>query len=151
MPVRVKLSEVMAAFDEAGFEVAHYLDLETGKTIRVTEDMDADWGDDEDDEGEAQAVIDDETGRYKKLPDRFETQTWKILEGFVRKKEDAKQAAVLSAAIQGRGAFRRFKDACSRMGLLEKWYAHERQTHKEWAIEWCEAEGIEFEDDVVVK
>jgi hypothetical protein len=50
----------------------------------------------------------------------------------------------LLRAIQGRGAFRRFKDLAGRLGLLEAWYEHQRKQLEVIAIDWCRENGISY-------
>jgi hypothetical protein len=51
----------------------------------------------------------------------------------------------LLAAIQGRGAFGRFKDVLHRRGLLEEWYRYRREQLTAAAKKWLEAEGIPYQ------
>jgi hypothetical protein len=50
------------------------------------------------------------------------------------------------AAIRGRGAFRRFKDALDRHGLLEAWYRYRREDLAQEAAAWLEANGIAYRE-----
>ena len=52
----------------------------------------------------------------------------------------------LIIAISGRGAFRRFKDEVRRLGVEKAWYEYRDAAQREKAIEWCEENGIEFEE-----
>ncbi|MHC4632348.1 MAG: UPF0158 family protein, partial [Planctomycetota bacterium] len=47
---------------------------------------------------------------------------------------------------KGRGAFRRFNDAIRDYGIADDWYKYRDDALKEIAIEWCEENGIEFDD-----
>jgi hypothetical protein len=51
------------------------------------------------------------------LPSRFEIHEWSIMERFARSLTDAAVRDELDAAVHGRGAFRRFKDAVHRLPL----------------------------------
>ena len=52
----------------------------------------------------------------------------------------------LSSAIQGKGAFRRFKDSVYQMGFNKKWYAFQAEAFKRKAARWCEENDIEYEE-----
>jgi hypothetical protein len=65
------------------------------------------------------------------------------MEDFIRTVDDAAIRARLSRAIEGRGAFRRFKDVCAEHELLEKWHAYEHERQLEEARGWLESIGIE--------
>ena len=47
-------------------------------------------------------------------------------------------------AIQGRGAFRRFKDSVNRMGIAKQWYDYRDNAHREIAIRWCRDNEYEY-------
>ena len=53
-------------------------------------------------------------------------------------------ASQLERALHGRGAFRMFKDTVHRLGLQDAWYAFRDRALREIAIDWCEANGIEW-------
>ena len=48
----------------------------------------------------------------------------------------------LSRAIQGRGAFRRFKNELERCDRLVEWYVFEAQCYKELVLDWCQENEI---------
>jgi hypothetical protein len=48
----------------------------------------------------------------------------------------------LDRAIEGRGAFRRFKDEVGRSGLLDRWYPYSDDRQRGRAREWLAAEDI---------
>ena len=51
-----------------------------------------------------------------------------------------------SSAMQGRGTFRRFKDAVIKMGIDQEWYDFQAGVYKRKAIKWCDDNGIEYEE-----
>ena len=51
----------------------------------------------------------------------------------------------LAHAIQGRGAFRRFKDTAFDLGIDQQWYAYQADAYKRIAARWCEENDIEYE------
>lgn len=53
---------------------------------------------------------------------------------------------ILEKAIQGRGAFRRFKDRIRTLGLEQAWYGYQEDEYKRHAIRWCEENGVEYEE-----
>lgn len=52
----------------------------------------------------------------------------------------------LESAIQGRGAFRRFRDGIRRFHLEQEWYDYQAAEYKKLAARWCEDNGIEYEE-----
>ncbi|HEY6344301.1 MAG TPA: UPF0158 family protein [Bryobacteraceae bacterium] len=49
-------------------------------------------------------------------------------------------------AIHGSGAFRYFKDTLRRYRIEKNWYAFRTDALREIAIEWCEQNGIAWEE-----
>ena len=85
----------------------------------------------------------DEHGFYR-LPTSFDIRDYDIMEDFVDMLSGAAHDR-LSSAIQGRGAFRRFKDAVIKMGIDQEWYDFQADAYKRKAIRWCEDNEIEYE------
>ena len=50
----------------------------------------------------------------------------------------------LQQLIQGKGAFRRFKDYCYEMNIIQNWYNYKEEKYKEIAIEWCRQNKLEY-------
>ena len=53
----------------------------------------------------------------------------------------------LYRAIEGRGAFRRFKDAILSLGVADDWYTYRDGRFKVIAIDWCKAHSLAYTDD----
>lgn len=88
-------------------------------------------------------ILEDEEGRFVRLPTPEEVDEYSIMKDFCLSLEDQKLRETLLSAIRGRGAFRRFKDAVIRYGLDDGWYRF-----RDWAVgeivkEWCEEHNIE--------
>ena len=66
-------------------------------------------------------------GDYVELPDREEVNEYRIMENFCYSQEDDKLRNKLCYAIDGKGAFRRFRDAIIQHGIEKEWdlYKHE--------------------------
>jgi len=79
------------------------------------------------------------------LPGKFEIHEWSIMERFARSLTDAAVSDELDAALHGRGAFRRFKDAVHRLGIADEWYRFRDAALEEIAIEFLEAHGIAYQ------
>ncbi|SEA94884.1 Uncharacterised protein family (UPF0158) [Oribacterium sp. KHPX15] len=67
------------------------------------------------------------------------------MEAFVKTQSGALYKK-LTHAIQGRGAFRRFKDTVYDLGIDQKWYDYQAKAYKRIATRWCEANDIEYEE-----
>ncbi len=50
----------------------------------------------------------------------------------------------LESALEGKGAFRRFKDMVGRLELTEHWYSYRDSKCRREIREWCDAIGIDW-------
>lgn len=115
------------------------IDLRTGEvwpqtTIELAEEPDDVDEDDADDEDDAQ--------RWLWVECEGSRTGYHDMELFIANLEDPDRADLLGIAIEGRGAFRRFKDVLSRWpGLLERWFAFSEDRQRGRARAWLAAGG----------
>ena len=50
---------------------------------------------------------------------------------------------VILSALNGKGAFRRFKDTATRLNVEEKWYEYKDEALIKIASDWCKDNSIE--------
>ncbi len=79
------------------------------------------------------------------LPTKYYIDEYSMMEEFIETIEDVRLYNQLQIAINGRGAFRRFKDTCINFDIIENWYKFRDEKYKEIAIEWCNKNNIKFE------
>jgi len=95
----------------------------------------------------ARAMQEDESGRFAGLPGSFDIDEWDLMRRFAQREAGPDAGAALLEAIQGRGAFRRFRDRLHSLGLTDQWYAYRGEQYRRIAIDWCERHGIALEAD----
>ncbi|MCI5207413.1 MAG: hypothetical protein D3910_01150 [Candidatus Electrothrix sp. ATG2] len=83
--------------------------------------------------------------QYIALPTKYDVHQYAIMEEFCESVADQKISDALQIAIRGKGAFRRFKDACHRFEISEQWYSYQTEALKEIAISWCKENNLEYE------
>jgi hypothetical protein len=158
MNVRVKLSQIIEGMEFRSDEKEFYLDTNTGKVILLTPDeMSAG---DEDDPVEdypdwqqesveaARSLARGKDDHLVELPTKWDVNDYQMMEDFCLALPEEQTRSTLYGAIQGKGAFRRFKDTLQRLDLADKWYSYRTKRFKTVAIEWCDANEIPYEDDV---
>jgi hypothetical protein len=91
----------------------------------------------------AQEII--SADNYIKLPSKYDVHEYAIMEEFCNSAVDSKISDAMQIAIQGKGAFGRFKDACHRFGIIDQWYSFKTEALKEIAIAWCKDNNLEYE------
>jgi hypothetical protein len=70
------------------------------------------------------------------------------MEEFIISVRDARLQGRLEVAIQGRGAFRRFKDVLAgHPQERERWFAFKDQQLRQRALEWLAEQGIEIDQE----
>lgn len=68
-----------------------------------------------------------------------------MMERFCYSIKNERKMGALLEAINGRGAFRRFKDKVISLGLDDQWYQYRDECYKQFAMDWCNAIGLEYE------
>jgi hypothetical protein len=153
MAVIVSLRDVIEQMDLMSDEATTYINRKTGELITLTHDELALAEDPEEAEDapqwqkdllpKAREVLASED--FIPLPGKFEIHEWSIMERFARSLTDAAVSDELDAALHGRAAFRRFKDAVHRLGIADEWYRFRDAALEEIAIEFLEAHGIAYQ------
>ena len=136
--MKINISTIIEAIEMADDNFTFFLDLETGKSVLLADELSTGM----DNEG-LENEIEDNPERFFRLPTKFEIHEYNIMEEFIQtlKGEDADK---LEQVIQGRGAFRRFKDMVNRRGITKQWYDFQADYYRNLAIAWCQEHGIEY-------
>ena len=136
--MKVKLSTIIDAFEMMDQYSEFFLDKETGEIEWVSDMVMT--------QDEQEEIYDrlDKHGFYR-LPTSFDIHDYGIMESFVNTLSGSAYEK-LSRAIQGRGAFRRFKDSVIHLGIDQRWYDYRMEAYKRKAAEWCKDNGIEYDE-----
>lgn len=136
-----------------------YLDVKTGEIVMVDEEYDSDLYHSLRDEGEelpedpeSIIMLDKlETGigtRYIEIPGIESYIAYNFMVEFIDGLGKPNIQERLARAIEGKGAFRRFKDLLfDYPDVREDWFAFEREKQKEYVYEWLRKEGFEIEEE----
>jgi len=156
MDVTIKLSEI---FDAIGFqndEIEYYLDKTTGQVHMLTaeETLAVEAGDPIEDYPEWQQETIEVARRIEEgddnvigLPTQWDIDEYEIMSDFCDSLPEGTVQDALYSAIEGRGAFRRFKDAILSFGVADDWYKYRDARFKVIAVDWCKAHGLTYTDD----
>ena len=96
---------------------------------------------------QAKAVACDDGTRFLSLPEKFEINEWEMMQSFAQAQEDERLAEALLNAIRGRGAFRCFKDRVYEADIADDWYRFRDDAYRRIALEWCEWNKIDVDND----
>ncbi|MGM0411613.1 MAG: UPF0158 family protein [Bacillota bacterium] len=153
MKAKVNLEDVLEAIEIRTRESNYFYNKNTGEIHYITDDELREAEDDIDigeypewqQESIKTAIEILSTDDYIKLPDDYEIDDYEIMEDFCYSLEDKKLRNEMINAIDGKGAFRRFKDKIYENELADEWYKYQDKCFKEIAIDWCERHDIEYE------
>ncbi|MCR5450970.1 MAG: dihydrofolate reductase family protein [Solobacterium sp.] len=141
----LKLKKVAEAIEMADDFLTYYYDLKTGELeskINDTAFMDSEA------EDEFDVLLEEDPDRFVEMPGRYDLHNspysdYRMMEAFIETQPMYKNK--LGRAIQGKGAFRRFRDAVAQLYLLDDWYKFQNSFRLEAAKWWCRKEGWHFE------
>ena len=133
--MKVKLDDIIEAleFVNAGMDTTAYLDPENLKIVYIDDYIDIS-------EEEKERIYDE----YISLPTKYYIDEYSMMAEFIETIEDVRLYNQLYIAINGKGAFRRFKDTCINFDIIDDWYKFREEKYKELAIEWCKDNNIEY-------
>jgi len=151
---KVSLKELAEQMDFMMDEWSYFVNGKTGEMFSVedrhlgfAEDPDeiperiAEW---ERDAIEQAASLLENWGDLIHFPSKHELNEYGMMENFVGTVKDSHIRDCLGIAIEGRGAFRRFKDTADRFDVIDSWYEFKEQAIIEFAREWCESNGLQY-------
>jgi hypothetical protein len=131
--LKIDLDELYDAMENSSYEVEYYLDLETGEILFVSEDMD------DVETVKMKNQIEEELGRYELIPKAESYEGYRDMQAFITTVEDDHLSELLEVAINGKGAFRRFKDVLLNYPEeRERWFKFKDDRMEERALEWLD-------------
>ncbi|MCL2806875.1 MAG: UPF0158 family protein [Coriobacteriia bacterium] len=74
-------------------------------------------------------------------------EEYRLMEDFIETLDNEHDRQLLFVAIEGRGAFRRFKDTAASIGKLQAYFHFKDKAAFQAAREWCEHHEIKYSDD----
>lgn len=131
----VDLFDVTSALESVDDMTNAYYDTETGSIVVYNPDFD----DIPDPAADLQ--------RYIPLPDTHVINDYQIMQEFVEEigpKISESAQSKLSQSLIGKGAFQRFRDTVSRLGLSDAWNDYHNEAYEFIARQWAKDEGIEI-------
>lgn len=125
------------AFEMDYYFQRSFLNRNDGQIVSLTDEEDLS---DVDEEVEDDFIPE----HYLPLPEKDEINEYSIMEKFCCSIDDEKIKDKLLYAIQGKGAFGRFRTLIHNYEIEEHWYRFKHARLKEIAIEFCEFHNIPY-------
>ena len=147
--LKVDLKELVFEMEMGeNMELTGYLDTETGEIISMPDSV---MGAVEDGDEEipelaeiAEKILGDEKNRFLLIPKRESREGFEIMAAFTGSVRRKGLQEKLSFALNGKGAFRRFRGVLNdHPDELERWYTFKDDWMREEAIQWLILNGIE--------
>jgi len=138
--VKVNLSELIEAFDNCRIGYEYYLDVKTGEMLYTSDEFM-----DQDEIEKIYERMDNEPERYLSIPTESSREGYQDMVAFTESLEDENLQEKLWIALNGRGAFRRFKDVLlSYPEKREEWFRFRDERLEKRVMEWLEENEIEL-------
>ncbi|RMF56031.1 MAG: hypothetical protein D6748_14340 [Calditrichaeota bacterium] len=155
MRAPIKISVLIEALEFVFDEAEVYLNTRTGEIVTLeTEPLETAPEEDAESLEELREEIEEKcreevsSDDYILLPKSFEMDEYRLMEEFCLTLPNDELSYLMYSAIKdGKGAFRRFKENLYRYGLDDRWYQFCQQALREYAIKWCEEQGLQYVDD----
>lgn len=141
--MEIKLSELMNAMEFTDADIQYFYDPETGETHQLIESMQMLDGENYDEEAAERLEEND----WISLPDHYEIDEYSIMEEFIRALPENQMSDDLYHAIQGKGAFRRFRNLVHDYEEEERWEKYHLASLEQIGRNWAEKNGVKVTED----
>lgn len=140
--LNINLDELCEAMGNSSYEHEYFLDLETGEILLLSDCMD------DEETRELKDRIEEDLERYERIPKAESNEGYEDMVDFIATVNDERLAELLEVAINGKGAFRRFKDVLLNYPEeRERWFKFKDERTEERALEWLDDIGISLVQD----
>ncbi len=133
--MKTSINKIIAGMESCNQESSFYYVSKTNEII-IAEMMD-----------EADFEFDD----LIMLPNQAEINEYDMMATFVETLKEDDKKKILTVALNGPGAFRRFKDCVYDLGINKDWFRYRDIEYKKIAIKWCQDNNLQYIDDYKIK
>ena len=135
--LKIDLDELCSAMENSSYEHEYYLDLDNGEILFLSEYMD------DEETRKLKDQIEEDFDRYERIPKAESHEGYEDMVDFIATVKDEHLAELLEVAINGKGAFRRFKDVLLNYPEeRERWFQLKDDRTQERALEWLGDIGV---------
>lgn len=154
---KLKLADIVDALEFHSDEHHAFIDIKNStvcilsdSALSYAENNDEDYPDWQHEEVLcAKAFLEDEANNFIALPTQYDVDEYGMMENFAYTLDDQHKTEKLLIALQGKGAFRRFKDTVIFLEIENDWYRYRDEQYKQFTIAWCKSNGINIEKDAI--
>ena len=138
--MKVKLEDIIEAMEFAGMETEYYYNTKNERILMLYDGM----VNGEDNPKLFEDIKEGFVEDYIPLSGQYDINEYRIMEEFIYELLEGKNQDVLERAIQGRGAFRRFKDKLYDLNLEKQWYQYRDEAYEKIVRQWSERHKIDL-------
>jgi len=132
--IRIDLDELYDVMEKSSFENDYFLDLKTGEILFIS-----DYTNDEE-TTELKDRIEEDFERYERIPKAESHEGYQDMVDFIATVEEGHLVELLEVTINGKGAFRRFKDVLLNYPEeRERWLKFKDDRMEKRALEWLDS------------
>ena len=140
--VRIPFEDLIRAYEQGSSDKRYFLDVQTGEIVPIFVDMLERGANTAD----AERIAKEVNTRYFLLPHMTASEGYEEMEDFIETVKDKTAAEQLTKAIEGKGAFRRFREILAIYPQEEdRWFTERTERIDETIEIWLEDNGIELE------
>lgn len=154
--LNVDFGDLELAFSSNNPEMPAYFDTETGNTHFVETSLlndveegaddlarSGEWGRSAEDLELARQIVEGFGTRFRPVPEQSSHEGYRDMERFIASVDDEHLRDLLEVAIDGAGAFRRFKDVLARYPQQrERWFEFQSERERDRIVDWLESIGV---------
>jgi len=140
--LNINLDELCEAMEDSSYENEYFLDLKTGEVLFISDYMD------DEETRELKDRIEEDSDRYERIPKAESHEGYQDMVDFIATVDNEHLAELLEVAINGKGAFRRFKDVLLNYPEeRERWFKFKDERMEERALEWLDDIGVTLTEE----
>jgi len=135
--LNIDLDQLCEAMEDSSYEHDYYLDVDNGEILFLSEYMD------DEETRKLRDQIEENVDRYELIPKAESRKGYEDMVDFIATVTDEHLAELLEVAVNGKGAFRRFKDVLLNYAEeRERWFRFKEDRTLERALEWLGDIGV---------
>lgn len=140
MIAKVNLKDIIFEIDCASETTIPFLDLKTGERLYID-----DLTQSIEENDRIAERIDSEPERYIKILTKNDINEYYIMCDFIKHLPSEEARKRLFNAVEGKGAFRRFKNEIQALNIEQQWYDFRDKEFKNIAVNWCNEHNLKYD------
>lgn len=140
MITKVNLEDIIFEIECVNETTIPFLDLETGEKIYID-----DLTQSIEENDRIAERIDSEPERYIKILTKNDINEYYIMLDFIKHLPSEETRNCLFSAVEGKGAFHRFKNEIRFLNIEQQWYDFRDKEFKNIAVNWCNEHNLKYD------